>query len=110
MKKTLLIAFILLSALPVYSHSVYRSTTCNVYYNNRGRVFEGVNCKAWFSNQRLVRVNVYLPHARRWYDWSTKSSSVTPDPRWKECIRYTYESTGHQYQICTQQSPEQLKL
>jgi hypothetical protein len=109
MKKVLLIASILLSSLPAYSQSIYRSTTCNVYYNNMGRVFEGVDCKVWFSNQRLTHVKVYLPHAKRWYDWSTKHSNVTPDPRWKECIRHTGKE-GNQYQICTQQSPEQLKV
>jgi hypothetical protein len=109
MKKLLLAASILHFASPAYSQSVYRSTTCNVYYNNRGRVFEGVQCKAWFSNQRLVRVNVYLPHANRWYDWSTKYSDVTPDPRWNECLRHT-GVTGDQYQICTQKSPEELNI
>lgn len=109
MKQFLIATSILVSTLPAYSQPIYRPTTCNVYYNNRGRVFEGVDCKTWFSNQRLVRVKVYLPHVRRWYDWSTKSSSVTPDPRWKECIRYT-RTEGNQYQVCTQKSPEQLKV
>ena len=107
MKKALLIASVLLSTLPAYSQPIYRGTLCNVYYNNRGRVFEGVDCKAWFSNSRLVRVKVYLPHAGRWYDWSTKYSNVTPDPRWKECLRHTGVS-GNQYQVCTQKSPQQL--
>ena len=69
MKKLLLAASILLFTSPAYSQTTHHSTTCNVYYNNLGRVFEGVQCKAWFSNQRLVRVNVYLPHEKRWYDW-----------------------------------------
>ena len=103
MKEFLLAVSILLSALPSHSQPVYRPTTCNVYYNNRGRVFEGVQCKAWFSGQRLVRVNVYLPHAKRWYDWSTKFSDVTQDPRWPECIRHTGVE-GNQYQVCTQKS------
>ena len=107
MKSFLLAASILLST-PAVAQLIYRPTTCNVYYNNRGRVFEGVQCKAWFSNQRLVRVNVHLPHANRWYDWSTRYSNVTPDPRWKECLRYTYEPSGHQYQVCTQKNPQQL--
>ena len=109
MKKLLLAASILLFTSPAYSQPVYRSTTCNVYYNNRGRVFEGVQCKAWFSNQRLVRVNVYLPHANRWYDWCTKYSDVTPDPRWNECLRHT-GNEGNQYQVCTQKSTEELNI
>ena len=109
MKKLLLATSILLFTSPAYSQPVYRPTTCNVYYNNRGRVFEGVQCKAWFSNQRLVRVNVYLPHAKKWYDWSTKFSNVTPDPRWNECLRYT-TTEGNQYQVCTQKSAEELKI
>ena len=108
MKKLLLAVSILLTALPSYSQTVYRPTTCNVYYNNLGRVFEGVQCKAWFSGQQLVRVNVYLPHAKRWYDWSTKFSDVTPDPRWSECIRHTGVE-GNQYQVCTQKSVKELK-
>ena len=107
MKGILLAASVFLFALPDYSKTEYRSTTCNVYYNHRGRVFEGVQCKAWFSGQRLVRVNVYLPHAKRWYDWSTKYSNVTPDPRWAECIRHT-ATEGNQYQVCTQKSAEEL--
>ena len=109
MNQFLIATSILLATLPVYSQPIYRTTTCNVYYNNRGRVFEGVDCKAWFSNQRLVRVKVYLPHAGKWYDWDTKYSNVTPDPRWMECLRHTGKE-GNQYQVCTQQSPEQLKV
>ena len=109
MKNLLIATSILLSTLPAYSQPIYRLTTCNVYYNNRGRVFEGVDCKSWFSNQRLVRVKVYLPHAGKWYDWSTKHSNVTPDQRWRECLRYTLPE-GNQYQVCTQQNPEQLKV
>ena len=54
-------------------------------------------------------MKVYLPHARKWYDWDTKHSNVTPDPRWRECLRHTGKE-GNQYQVCTQQSPEQLKV
>ena len=107
MKKLILFASILLTSLPAYSQTVYRKTTCNVYYNNMGRVFEGVSCQAWFNNQRLVRVNVYLPHAKHWYDWSTKYSNITQEPRRKECIRHTGKE-GNQYQICTQHSPQEL--
>lgn len=108
MKSLFLTISIFLTSQPSIAQPVYRSTLCNVYYNNRGRVFEGVDCKAWFSNQRLARVNVYLPHAKRWYDWSVNHSTVTPDPRWNECLRYTYASSGNQYQVCTQKNPQQL--
>lgn len=107
MKKLIIATSILLFGLPVHSQVFYRSTKCNVYYNNRGQVFEGVKCKAWFSNQKLTRVNVFLPHTNRWYDWSTYYSSVTPDPRWNECIRHT-STEGNQYQVCTQKSAEEL--
>lgn len=109
MKNFLIATSILVFTLPAYSQPIYRPTACNVYYNNRGRVFEGVDCKAWFSNQRLVRVKVYLPHAGKWYDWGTKNSNVTPDSRWKECIRHTGKE-GNQYQIYTQKNPHQLKV
>jgi hypothetical protein len=105
MKTFFLAATLFLSSFPAYSQQKYYPTTCNVYYNNLGRVFEGVQCQSWFSNQRLVRVKVYLPHVGRWYDWSTKYSNVTPDPRWKECIRYT-RLEGNQYQVCTQLAPQ----
>lgn len=85
---------------PVSAHDQIYKTTCNAYYNNRGRVFSSVPCTAWFRNERLTRVNVYLPHVRSWYDWSIKFTNVTQDPVWKECIRHT-GTLGNQWQICT---------
>lgn len=113
MKKLLLLTtaasvFLFSSPPPAYSQVVGRSTACNVYYNNLGLVFKGIKCKVWFSNQHLVRAIVYLPNAKRWFDWSTKFSNVTPDPRWAECLRHTGPE-GNQYQVCTQKSFEELK-
>lgn len=45
MKNFLIVTAILAATIPAYSQSIYRPTTCNVYYNNRGRVFEGVDLK-----------------------------------------------------------------
>lgn len=84
-----------------------RETKCNVYYNNMGKVFDGVPCQAWFEGRTLARVRVYLPHAKRWYDWSVSNPAITKDKRWAECIRHTGKE-GNQYQVCTQLSPDQL--
>lgn len=111
MNKLLISTLILLSTLPVHASDIkYRKTKCNVYYNNMGKVFDGTSCEAWFnSNKNLVRVNVYLPHVKKWFDWGVDHSVVTTDPRWKECLRFTGKE-GNQYQVCTQQSPEQLSI
>lgn len=108
--KQLFLALILFAS-PAFSYEMtYRETTCNVYYNNMGKVFEGVSCKTWFTyDKSLSRVKVYLPHVKSWYDWGTGYSNVTKDPRWKECIRHTGKA-GNQYQVCTQKSPEQLGI
>lgn len=111
MNKLLISTLILLSTLPVHSSDIkYRKTKCNVYYNNMGKVFDGTSCEAWFnSNKNLVRVNVYLPHVKKWFDWGVDYSNVSSDIRWKECLRHTGKE-GNQYQVCTQQSPEQLGI
>ena len=109
MLKTFLSLIVLCSPALAYQLQV-RETKCNVYYNNMGKVFDGVPCTAWFSyDKTLSRVKVYLPNAQRYYDWGTGYSNVTKDPRWKECIRHTGKE-GNQYQVCTQQSPEQLSI
>lgn len=106
--KSLLFATLLLLPTPAFSQSLkYRNTTCNVYYNNWGKVYSSLPCKSWFSNGKLQRVSVYLPNAQKTYDWSTRNSNVTPDPRWVECIRHTGKE-GNQYQVCTVKSPQQL--
>lgn len=106
--KSFLFATLLFLSTPVQSQGLkYRNTTCNVYYNNWGKVYSSLPCKSWFSGSRLQRVNIYLPNARRTYNWSTSQSNVSQDPRWAECIRHT-GSQGNQYQVCTEKSPQQL--
>jgi hypothetical protein len=111
MKSLITSAFlILLSSTPSYATVVQNKLTqCNVYYNNRGRVYEGVPCRVWFtSSGRLYRANVFLPNGNRWYDWdSSVHNEVTQDNRWRECIRHTGK-VGNQYQICSVKSPEQF--
>ena len=111
MKKLISLAFVSLTSLPAFAYQMqYRETKCNVYYNNWGQVFTAVPCKAWFDNtSTLSRVKVYLPNTKQWYDWGTGYSNVTKDPRWAECIRHTGKG-GNQYQVCTQQSPSELKI
>lgn len=93
MKSLIVPFFILFSTIPV-------SAKCNVYYNNMGKVFAEVPCRAQFSGGRLVRVNTYFPHVKRWYDWGIGMPGISPDKRWRECIRHT-SSQGNQYQVCT---------
>ena len=76
------------------------TTRCNVYYNSATPLHRSVSCQATFTGGRLSRVNFYLPNAGRYYDWSTTQRDITPDPRWRECLRYTYPESGNQYQIC----------
>lgn len=83
------------------------SVSCNVYYNSATPVYRSVPCQAWFRNGKISRVNVWLPNAKRYYDWKVGAAAVTADPRWPECLRYTME-TGNQYQICTVKSPKEL--
>lgn len=111
MNKLLIASIIALISGPVYSYEMqYRNTKCNVYYNNWGKVYTGVPCKAWFDNtSTLSRVKVYLPNTKQWYDWGTGYKNVTKDERWAECIRHTGKE-GNQYQVCTQQSPNQLNI
>ena len=78
------------------------SVRCNVYYNSSTPVFPNVPCQAWFSGRNLRRVNVYMPHAGRYYAWTVGAPSVTPDPRWPECLRYT-RPEGNQFQVYTVQ-------
>lgn len=80
--------------------SVFFTTSCNVYYNSATPVYTNVPCQAQFHNRKLSRVNVWLPNARRYYDWKVGQPQVTADPRWNECLRYTRKE-GNQYQICT---------
>lgn len=86
-----------------------RPEKCNIYYNNKGRIYEGVDCRVWFDNGALSRVYFYLPLDRKWYDWSTKYSQVTHDDTYSECVRYTLPD-GNQYQVCTQKTPKQLGI
>lgn len=113
MTKTLFssVFLILLTSIPSYSKPVKNELTkCNIYYNNHGRIYEGVTCRVWFNDfKRLSRVYFYYPQNKQWYDWSDKYTQVTPDKKYRECIRYT-RPEGNQYQICTQKTPEQLGL
>jgi hypothetical protein len=81
---------------------------CNVYYNSATPAFRSVPCQATFKGDRLDRVNVWLPHVGRFYDWKVGHHSVTPDPRWPECVRYT-RPEGNQYQVCTVKSATELQ-
>jgi hypothetical protein len=109
--KKLFLVSLLTFSVPVSAYEMqYRETQCNVYYNNWGKVYAGVPCKAWFANtSTLSRVKVYLPNTKLWYDWGTGYKSVTKDPKWPECIRHTGKQ-GNQYQVCTQKSPSQLNI
>lgn len=110
-KSRLFLSFlVLLTAAPSQSKTIQNKLEkCNVYYNNRGKVFEAVDCRVWFnSSGRLYRVNVFLPNANRWYDWnSMNNKDVSQDQRWKECIRHTGK-LGNQYQVCSVKSPQQF--
>jgi hypothetical protein len=109
--KNIIFALAIFASIPVYATEAnYRDTKCNVYYNNRGKIFDGTPCRAWFDySKSLYSVKVYLPHVNKWYSWGTGYPNVTKDPRWKECIRHT-GTEGNQYQVCTQMSPEQLGI
>jgi hypothetical protein len=110
MKRLLLFSFLFFPVSVSASDLQYRKTVCNARYNNLGIVSENVNCDAWFdSNQRLNRVKWYYPKTKKWYDFGIGSPAITMDPRWKECIRYTF-SEGNQWQICTAPDPNQLKI
>lgn len=109
MKNILITATILGSIIPVQAQTFNRQTSCNVYYNSPNVLYSGVPCHSWFKNGRLQRVKVYLPNGKKWYDWSTIYSNITPDPRWKECIRFTMRS-GNQYQVCTVKNPTQFDI
>lgn len=110
MKSLFLIPFFLLSSLPVVASSLQqRETTCNARYNNLGIISPNVKCSAWFSAGRLYRVKWFYPKTNKWYDFSVNNKKVSYDPRWKECVRYTFEE-GNQWQLCTVPSPDQLKI
>ena len=83
------------------------SMRCNVYYNSATPLHRSVPCQAWFRSGRIARVDVWLPHAGRRYDWTVGHHAVTADPRWPECLRYTREE-GNQFQVCTVKSPQEI--
>ena len=97
MMKSLLIPFFIVSSIIPASAS--QTTKCNIYYNNMGKVFADVPCRVQTNGGRLMRVNVYFPHVNRWYDWGVGMPGISPDKRWKECIRHT-SAEGNQYQVC----------
>lgn len=85
----------------------YRKTTCNLRYNNLGIIANAVSCRAWFDYAGTLNRSVFHYNGKQ-YDWPV-GTMVTKDPRWPECIRYTFPN-GNQWQLCTVPSPSQLNI
>lgn len=110
MKAVLFSLIVLVSSPAIANQLQKRETTCNARYNNLGIVSQDVNCTAWFdSSRRLYRVRWFYPQTKKHYDFSVMNRVVSQDPRWKECVRYTF-GDGNQWQLCTVPSPDQLNI